>query len=104
MKRTISSMILLLLATTFLRAQEAQNEVATAVEQLRLAMIDGDKTMLESLSAEALSYGHSGGAVENKDEFVDKIVSGKSDFVTIKLDNQTIKLSGDVAIVLFDNS
>ena len=73
--------------------------VANAVEQLRKAMIDADSVMLYYLTAEQLSYGHSGGHVENKSEFIEKIVSGKSDFVTIELLNQTISISKKIAIV-----
>lgn len=81
----------------------AQNKeeaaVTAAVENLRKAMIDGDKAGLQNITADQLSYGHSSGKVEDKATFVDNIVSGKSDFVTIDLTNQTIAISGDAAIV-----
>ena len=74
-------------------------QVATAVEQLRKAMVDGDKQMLERLADDQLSYGHSGGHIDDKKEFVEKIASGKSDFVTIELLDQSIIVSGKTAIV-----
>lgn len=81
----------------------AQNKeeaaVTAAVENLRKAMIDGDKTGLQNITADQLSYGHSSGKVEDKATFVDNIVTGKSDFVTIDLTNQTIAVAGDAAIV-----
>jgi ketosteroid isomerase-like protein len=64
--------------------------VASAVEKLKLAMISVD---------DSLSYGHSGGAVEGKAEFVEKIASGKSDFITIHLTDQKISITGNVAVV-----
>lgn len=73
--------------------------VANAVEALKKAMIDADKTILENLAADGLSYGHSSGKVEDKAEFVRAIVSGESDFVTIDLTEQTIKIVGNNAIV-----
>lgn len=76
-----------------------EKAVAAAVEFMRKAMIDGNKTQLTSLAADDLSYGHSSGVVQNKTEFVDAIVSGKSDFVTIDLTGQTIKVVGNTAIV-----
>lgn len=79
-----------------------EKEVASAVEALRAAMVDGNKQALENSAAEELSYGHSGGHVEGKAEFVDKIASGKSDFVSIEISNQTIKIVGDDAIVRHD--
>ena len=76
-----------------------EKNVTAVVEQLRIAMIDANKDALENLTADELSYGHSGGAIEDKNTFVEKIVSGKSDFTKITLEGQTIKMSGDVAIV-----
>lgn len=76
-----------------------EKEVADAVEQLRTAMVSGDKTTLEKLTAEKLSYGHSGGHIDDKKEFVEKIASGASDFVSIDLAEQTISISDDIAIV-----
>ena len=79
-----------------------EKAVTAAVEALRVAMIDGNKASLENLAAEELSYGHSGGHIEDKAEFVEKIVSGKSDFVTIELSQQTLKVVGNTAIVRHD--
>ncbi len=73
--------------------------VTEAVEKLRLAMISGEKAALENIAADSLSYGHSGGNVQNKAEFVDGIASGRSDFVTIDLSDQTISIVKDIAIV-----
>jgi len=69
------------------------------VEQLRLAMIDGDGKALRSLSAPQLSYGHSSGNMEDQAAFIEKIASGKSDFVTMELVDQTITIADDVALV-----
>ena len=92
--------VLLVCASLISIAQTKQEKaVAAAVEKLRVAMIDADKIALESLVNDKLSYGHSGGHIDDKKEFVEKIVSGKSDFVTIDLSEQTISLSGKTAIV-----
>ena len=96
----LTFLALSLLSSTFLTAQSADEKaVATAVEKLRKAMVDSDLAALKSVAAEELSYGHSSGLVENKSEFVDQFATGKSDFVTITLSDQTIKIVGDVAIV-----
>ncbi|HSK11704.1 MAG TPA: nuclear transport factor 2 family protein [Phnomibacter sp.] len=73
--------------------------VAKAVEEMRLAMISGDRAALERVPAEKLSYGHSSGAVDDHKSFVEKIASGQSDFVTIELKDQTISVSKKAAIV-----
>lgn len=85
---------------TLAMAQHKQTAaVAAAVEQLRSAMVSGNTDSLMAVSSVALSYGHSGGAVENQAQFVEKIASGKSDFVSIELKNQTISIHKNVAIV-----
>lgn len=73
--------------------------VAATAEKLRLAMISGEKTELESLILHELTYGHSGGHIDDAKEFVEKLVSEKSDFVTIDITNQTVNIVGNTAIV-----
>lgn len=76
-----------------------ENQVAAAVEKLKKAMLDGNKSELENITADALSYGHSAGKIEDKAAFVEALASGKSDFITINLADQTIKIIGNTAIV-----
>jgi ketosteroid isomerase-like protein len=100
----IRSFICLLLITgIFSNTASAQTSdeksIAAAVESLRKAMVDADKPVLEKLAADELSYGHSSGKIEDKASFVDAIASGKSDFVSIELAEQTIKVVGNTAIV-----
>ena len=87
----------------FMQATNAQSKqetaVANAVEQLRKAMVAADSVMLDNLTMDELSYGHSGGHVDDKKEFIQKITSGKSDFLSINLSEQTITLSGKTAVV-----
>ena len=98
MKRLI---IAIALSIPFLISAQskAENEVAAAVEQLRKAMVDGDKAALEKLTSDKLNYVHSSGLVDDKKQFVDKLTGGGSDFVSIDLKDQVIIVSGKVAIV-----
>jgi ketosteroid isomerase-like protein len=81
-------------------AQSAdQKAVSDQVEKLRKAMIAADRAALEDLTSDSLSYGHSTGRIENKKEFIDNIISRKSVFVSIDLTEQTISVSGSVAVV-----
>lgn len=101
MKKYYLLINILLLVCSQITSAQSKNEkaVATAVDQLTKAMIDADKTVLENIADDQLSYGHSSGHIDDKKTFVDKIVSGKSDFVSIDLAEQTISISGKVAIV-----
>jgi ketosteroid isomerase-like protein len=99
MKKIILLFVLASFSIVGFSQTKKQDEVALALEKLRLAMISGVKEDLEAIADDSLSYGHSGGAVEGKKEFVEKIASGKSDFITIDLSEQTISVYGNIAIV-----
>ena len=73
--------------------------VSAAVEALRKAMIAGDRAELDRLSLPELSYGHSSGRIENKAEFIEALVSGKSGFSAIELSDQTINVIDQIALV-----
>ena len=78
----------------------AEPAVAAAAERLRLAMIDPTPATLGALVADELSYGHSSGKVDTKASFIGDLVERKSDFVSITITDQTIKVvDGRTAIV-----
>lgn len=95
----ILSFMSLLFSTSMLAQSKQQIQVKTAVEKLTSAMISGEREALEMIVSNHLSYGHSGGHVEGKAEFVEKIATGKSDFVTIDISEQSIDVLGKTAIV-----
>lgn len=100
MKKILFVIPFIILITKNTCAQKKEQiQVAKAVENLRKAMVDADSLMLDALAQDDLSYGHSGGAVDNKQIFIQKIVSGKSDFVTIDLEDQSILINKKAAIV-----
>ena len=86
-------------AATTGSSASAEQAVAAAAEKLRVAMIDPTPAALTALVADDLSYGHSGGRVDTKDSFIGDLIAGKSDFVTIAITDQTIKVVGNTAIV-----
>ncbi len=78
---------------------KAEKQVAETIENLRLAMISGDSVMLSNIAHDSLSYGHSGGHVEGKSEFVHKLASKQSNFLKIEFSDQIISVVGNTAIV-----
>src|SRR5690242_14607870 len=72
--------------------------VATAIKSLYKAMIDADSTGMDKWTAADLSYGHSSNKVQDKKAFISAITSGASDFVTIDLSDETIKVTGNTAV------
>ena len=82
------------------QAQSADvRAVATAVEALTKAMIEVDRPRLEGLAADGLSYGHSAGRIETKQQFIDYLASRASAFRAINLSDQTISIVNSDAIV-----
>ena len=99
MKNIIFSLLSFFLFLVGSAQSKDEKNVAAAVDQLRLAMIDGNGKVLNELVMDQLSYGHSGGHVDDKKEFLEKLTTGKSDFVTLELTEQTITVSEKVALV-----
>ena len=95
----LGTIAIIFLNTISFGQSKEEKAVADAVEQLRNAMVNGDKATLEKLTEEKLSYGHSSGHIDDKKVFVEKLTNGSSDFVTIDLSEQTISISDKVAVV-----
>jgi hypothetical protein len=72
--------------------------VAQAVEALRQAIFGQEKSPLEALTAEQLSYGHSDGRVQNKAEFIEGVMTRKALVKSLTLSEHTIAIVGTDAI------
>ena len=103
LKNSLLVILMLAVGLQYTMAQSKKEvEVSAAVEKLRKAMVDADSSKLAASVSDKLSYGHSSGHVEGKAEFLRKIMSGQSDFVTIDLVNQVVSVSDKTAIVRHD--
>jgi ketosteroid isomerase-like protein len=67
-------------------------------EALRKALLTADKTQLEVLAADQLSYGHSSGKVQTKAEFVDGVMTRKANVKSLTFPDLTVAVAGDAAI------
>jgi ketosteroid isomerase-like protein len=88
----------LFIGHTFAQTKD-EKAVAAAVELMRKAMIDGNRADLAKLTDDDLVYSHSSGVEQDKKTFIEAIATRKSNFVAIDLTEQTIKVTGDMAIV-----
>lgn len=98
-KIILSSQFLLLSCLVAIAQGQDEQQLTARVEQLREALLSGNRAALEELTAPELSYGHSSGTLEDKAAFVEALASGKSDFTKVEFSNQTIKVSGNTAWV-----
>jgi len=102
-----SGPIYLLLGTIFLLSSckdsgadtNAETDVAAAVETLNNALVDPNGELLKTLALPQLTYGHSSGVIQNKQEFIDQLVHGTFDFLSVSTSDQTIDIFGNTAIV-----
>lgn len=99
MKKVITLFLIVILYSSCYAQSKAEKQVEQTVNNLAKAMINADAIALDKIVDDRLSYGHSGGHIEGKKEFIDNIASGKSDFVTMDISKQTIIIHKKTAIV-----
>jgi Domain of unknown function (DUF4440) len=91
-------------AASLLRSAPTQAEAADetalnqAVEALRKATLAQDKAKLEQLVADQVSYGHSGGRVENKTELINGVMNRKAVVKSIDFPELKIAVVGNGAV------
>lgn len=73
--------------------------VEDAVTHLTKLMTTPDSISLDKMLLNNLSYGHSSGKVQTKQEFMHALLSGESDFVEITLTDQTVIVQNKTALV-----
>jgi hypothetical protein len=91
--------IIMFVFTNIYSQSKAEQAVATAIIALHSNVVNPDRKALEMLVSNDLSYGHSAGKVENKDQFIDFLFNGPFKFTAINTSDQTIRVSGKDAIV-----
>lgn len=87
--------------STTLQAQDPPTigEVQEVVAAFNNVMVNPTAELMETLCAEELTYGHSSGHIQDKDAFIDDLVNGPFNFLSLEADDQTIHISGNTAIV-----
>lgn len=79
-------------------SQKNQN-LNTSIDLLKELMLNPTTEGLKSISHPLLTYGHSGGKVENQAEFIEAFISGNSDFTDLKFSEIDVKQIKNTAIV-----
>jgi ketosteroid isomerase-like protein len=80
-------------------AQAADEAAVTEnVEVLRKALLQADKAKLEQVTAAQISYGHSDGRVETKEQFVNAVMTRKQTVKSLAFPELKVAVVGDAAI------
>ena len=99
MKKILVFLTIMLCTSNLFAQSKDEQTLAAATDTLVQAIIRGDRSVLEKLTADNLSYGHSSGKVENKAQFIDAVVNGPFDFLDGITTAQTVSVNDKVGIV-----
>ena len=79
---------------------EAGDEAAVtqSVETLRKALLEADKVKLEEVAAAQISYGHSDGRVETKEQFINGVMTRKQVVKSLAFPDLKLSVVGNAAI------
>ncbi|AMQ56255.1 nuclear transport factor 2 family protein [Algoriphagus sanaruensis] len=91
MKKTLTLILITSLWTSLAFGQTDQ-EVVSAVENFRTALLNEDVKTLESLTSTSLDYGHSGGQIENQAEFLAVFSGKKADYQVWDMSNLEVSM------------
>ena len=73
--------------------------VGDSVEILRKGQFEGDKAKLDQVTASQLSYGHSDGRVETKEQFITAVMNRKQKVKSLAYPELKITVVGNAAVV-----
>jgi len=73
--------------------------VSEGVEVLRKGILEADRGKLAQVASEQISYGHSDGRVESKEEFIKGVLTRKQTVKTLTVPDMKIAVVGPSAIV-----
>lgn len=89
----------LLLATGIQAQTIEETHIAQRVKDLNKAIVERDSAALSAITCDELTFGHSGGVIQNKAAFIRAVLDGPTFFKSIDPENQTIQIKGKHAFV-----
>jgi len=72
--------------------------VTAAVDTLRKAILEPDKAKLEQVTSPQLSYGHSDGRVQTKEQFINGVMTRKQTVKSLEFPELKVAVVGNAAI------
>jgi len=84
-----------------LAGADAADEAAVtqSVETLRKALLEQDKAKLDQVASTQISYGHSDGRVETKDQFITGVMTRKQTVKSLAFPDMKMAVVGNAAVV-----
>ena len=95
----IAVAIVLLATNTWSARTDAKEEILLLEDQRIHAMIAGDIDTLDRILADDLTYVHSGGQLESKEEFLGRLKSGDLKYRAMPREDVAVRILGCAAVV-----
>ena len=73
--------------------------VAQSVETLRKGQLEADRSKLEQVTSAQVSYGHSDGRVETKEQFIHGVMTRKQTVKSLEFPELKMSVVGNAAVV-----
>ncbi|NOT49686.1 MAG: nuclear transport factor 2 family protein [Chitinophagaceae bacterium] len=106
MKRSLT--ILFLLVSVFAKAQPAPQErgtdsakLVTTLKEFHQALVNKNTVSINQQTDKALSYGHSNGWIETKNDMINNLETGYIKYNSIKEDSMRVTVNGNMAHARF---
>src|SRR3989442_8442126 len=75
-----------------------EDSVAQSVEILRKGLLEADRSKLEQVAAAQISYGHSDGRVETKEQFIHGVMTRKQTVKSLDFPELKVAVVGNAAV------
>lgn len=99
MKKLI--VIVLLINAFFINAQTDEAKLTTTIKEFHQALVNKNTVSINQQTDKALSYGHSNGWIETKNELIKNLETGYLSYKSIKEDSLQITMNGNMANARF---
>ena len=93
--------ILLLFSFVFANAQTEEEKLITTMKEFHQALVNKNTVSINQQTDKALSYGHSNGWVETKDEVIKDLETGYIVYHSYKEDSLKVTINGTMANARF---
>jgi hypothetical protein len=93
--------LLLLLSFVFVNAQTEEEKLATTIKEFHQALVNKNTVSINQQTDKALSYGHSNGWVETKEDVIKDLETGYIVYHSYKEDSLNITINGTMANARF---
>lgn len=93
--------IVLLVNVVFANAQTTEEKLTTALKKFHQALVEKNIVSINQQTDKALSYGHSNGWVETKNDLIKNLETGYTSYKSITEDSLQVTINGTVAHTRF---